>query len=279
MAPHQQINYLAPAFIWSGVLHLVVLLGVLVGLPSAWEKHREALPTAMSVEVVNISDITNIKKKDAQKKETKKKPKKATSKKAVSASSSNQKTEKPKKKLVAPPKKKDKPKPKKKDKPKEKPKPKPKKKEEPKKKADLSSILKSVADAAKKEQGEVTSKSDKEVKKAVSDNYNPSLPMSMTEIDAIRSQFVKCWNIPAGARNAHELRIVLDVRLRSNGSVINVELAKEEGRYYRDGFFRAAVDSAMRAVHRCSPIKNLPPKKYETWKYLQFTFDPRDMLY
>lgn len=268
-----QPNYQAPALIWSAVLHLIVLLLVLVGLPRAWEKHRESLPVAMSVEVLPITEITNIKRKHAQKKDKTKKNKKAVAKKAKSATSSNKKVEKEKIKAIAPPK------PKKKEKKKEKPKEKPKPKKKEKKKSDFDDILKAVSDAAKKEQGDKPTKSNKEVKKAVSDTYNPSLPMGMSEIDAIRSQFVKCWNIPAGARNAHELKIVLDVRLRSNGSLISVELAKDKGRYYKDGFFRAAADSAMRAVQRCSPIKNLPPRKYDTWKYMQFTFDPHDALY
>lgn len=273
-------NYQFPALVWSAVLHVIILLFAIVGLPEIWKEHRESLPVAMSVEVLPITELTNIKKKNAQKKEKKKKEvKKAVAKKATSASSSNRKKEESKKKAIAPPKKKEekkkKPKPKEKEKPKEKPKP--KKKEE--KKQDLDAILKSVADAAQKEEGKKPQKANKEVKKAVSDTYNPSLPMGMSEIDAIRSQFIKCWNLPAGARNAHELRIVVDVRLRANGSVISAELAQDKGRYYQDGFFRAAADSAVRAVYKCSPLKGLPPEKYETWKFLQLSFDPRDALY
>ncbi|MDG1287835.1 MAG: hypothetical protein P8P30_09800 [Rickettsiales bacterium] len=274
--PHKHTNYQAPALIWSAVMHLMILLLVMVGLPSIWEKHRESLPTAISVEVLPITELTNIKRKQAQKKEKTKKEEAAKAKKAKSASSSNQEAKKEKKKAIAPPKPKEKKKPKKKEKPKEKPKPKKKKKE---KKSDLDSILKSIEDAAKKEEGDKPKKSKKEVKKAISDTYNPALPMGMSEIDAIRSQFIKCWNMPAGARNAHELRIIVDVRLRANGSVISAELAEEKGRYYQDGFFRAAADSAVRAVYRCSPIKGLPANKYETWKYIQLTFDPRDALY
>ncbi len=278
MPRHKQINYQAPALIWSAVLHVMIMLLVVVGLPSVWQKHRESLPTAISVEVLPITELTNIKRKEAQKKEKAKKKKEvAKAKKAKSATSSNKKKEESKKKAIAPPKpkkeKKKKPEPKKKEKPKEEP----KKKEE--KKKDFENILKSIEDAAKKEEGKKPVKSNKEVKKAVSDNYNPALPMGMSEIDAIRSQFIKCWNIPAGARNAHELRIVVDVRLRANGSVISAELAQDKGRYYQDGFFRAAADSAVRAAYKCSPIKGLPANKYETWKYIQLTFDPRDALY
>jgi len=274
----QHSSYIAPALIWSAVFHLLILLLAIVGLPKIWEEHRQSLPVAMSVEVLPITELTNIKTKQAQKKETKKKKvEKAVAKKAKSASSSNRKKAEAKKKAIAPPKpkekKKKKPIPKKKEKPKEEP------KEKKEKKEDLDAILKSVADAAQKEQGDKPKKANVEKKKAVSDTYNPSIPMGMSEIDAIRSQFVKCWNLPSGARNAHELRIVVDVRLRADGGVISAELAADKGRYQRDGFFRAAADSAIRAVYRCSPIKGLPAHKYETWKYLQFTFDPRDALY
>ncbi len=49
-------------------------------------------------------------------------------------------------------------------------------------------------------------------------------------------------------------------------------------RYNSDSFFRAAADSALRAVHECSPLKNLPPEKYDTWHYMELNFDPKDML-
>ena len=276
MARSHYVTYQLPSFIWSAVLHGMVFLVALVGLPEIWKEHRESLPVAMSVEVVNISDITNIKTKQAQKKEKTKKEQPAKAKKAISASASNQPKKAEREKQIAPPKQREKPKP-----AKEKPKkPEPKPKETQKEtKNDLDSILKSVEAAAKKEQGDTPQKANQEVKHAKADRYNPSLPMSMTEIDAIRSQFTRCWNIPAGARNAHELRVVIDVRLRANGTVISAELAKDTGRYYNDAFFRAAADSAIRAVYRCSPLKNLPPGKYETWKYLQMNFDPKEMLY
>lgn len=275
-------NYQLSALIWSGVLHVIIFLAVIIGLPELWEDHRESLPTAMTVEIVSISDVTNIKKQESSKKDKKLKEEIEVAKKAVSASSSNQEKKEKQKKVVAPPKEKPKPKPeKKKEKPKEKPKkkePKQQKKEE-KKQPDLASILKSVEDAAKKEQGDQPAKANEDKKKAVSDSYNPSLPMSMTEIDAIQSQISRHWGVQAGARNAHELKVVLSVRLYPNGAVQSAELAKDQGRYYNDAFFRAAVDSAIRAVWKASPLRNLPPHKYDTWKYLEIHLDPRDVLY
>ena len=47
----------------------------------------------------------------------------------------------------------------------------------------------------------------------------------------------------------------------------------------RDRFYRAAAESAMRAVQndKCSPLK-LPPDKYDRWKEITLTFDPSKMV-
>jgi hypothetical protein len=43
--------------------------------------------------------------------------------------------------------------------------------------------------------------------------------------------------------------------------------------------FRAAADSAVRAVYKCNPIKNLPTNKYNSWKEMRLNFDPSMQLY
>ena len=37
-------------------------------------------------------------------------------------------------------------------------------------------------------------------------------------------------------------------------------------------------DSALRAVHKCSPLKNLPIDKYGSWRAMELNFDPQDLL-
>jgi outer membrane biosynthesis protein TonB len=264
------------SLIYSAFLHAGMLLLAIFGLPEIWREHRESLPVAMTVEILPIGQ-TNVKQQEHSKpikKSVLDKP--ITTLKARAASSSNKPKPKPvvKKTEVIP-----KPDAKKKPKPKEPEKPKPKEKPtEPEE--NLDDILKSIEDSAKTEEGKVQNlNSKRNTQKAVSDTYNPSMPLAMSEIDAIRQQFMQCWNVPAGARNAHELRVVLQVKLESDGTVTSVELAQDRARYYTDNFFRAAADSAMRAVNRCSPLKNLPTGKYETWKFLEISFDPKDMLY
>ncbi len=256
---------------------MLVLAFAIFGLPEAWRAHREKLPTAITVEIMPIGK-TNIKPSTAHK--PKKTPKtKAKKQKKPKPKTYTKKQTPPKKSAIAPPKK-----VKQQTKTVKKP-PSKQTKTDAKKKPkelDFNAILKSVAEAAQTQSAE-DAKSAKapaaDNKHAKSDIYNPDLPLAMSEIDAIRQQFVQCWNIPAGAKNAHDLSVILNVRLAKTGEVISVELAKNQGRYYNDPFFRAAADSAMRAVRRCSPLRNLPWHKYESWKFLEINFDPHDLLF
>jgi len=53
----------------------------------------------------------------------------------------------------------------------------------------------------------------------------------------------------------------------------------DQGRMSTDSFFRAAAESAMRAVlnPRCNPLK-LPREKYDVWKSFILNFNPKEML-
>jgi hypothetical protein len=50
-------------------------------------------------------------------------------------------------------------------------------------------------------------------------------------------------------------------------------------RYSRDSRYRAAADSARRALTnpRCNKLP-LPPDQYVNWQTATFTFDPKDIL-
>ncbi len=287
---------------YSLVLHAIVLALVIFGLPAFFEAKREAEPVVISVELLPVTGITNV-KPASRKVEEEPTPPKEEPKPVEKPEEAKPETPKPSAAATAaptpppPPKetvKEEAPKEKTPEKPKDEPKPKPAppKEEKPKEKKpeeDLDSILKSVAKAAKSEAKESPkSESKKEAAapaKEVSDshnnstNYNPDLPLSMSERDAIMSQIARCWSVPAGAKDAYTLVVTLSVQLNQDGSLVAVALAKDQGRYGSDPFFRAAADSAIRAVKRCSPLKSLPPEKYGTWKDLELNFDPKDALY
>lgn len=251
---------------------MVVVISVL-GLPSLLNPPSEE-PMAITVELLPIRDVTNIKPSAAPKEKEKDKEeeqKKKESKPTPPVKTSEAEAPPPPDKAAE---KKDKKKEEKKDDKKDK---KPEKKKA--KEDDLEAILKAVRETAEKQKKAESDTSD-DKSKSISKQYNPSLPLSMSEQDAIRSQIAKCWNVPAGAKDAHELIVVLKIQLERDGALIKVELANEsKARYSRDNFFRAAADSAMRAVRQCSPLQNLPPDKFDTWREMELTFDPKEMLF
>lgn len=261
---------------YSALLHGVLFLLIIFGLPEFLEPEIIPEPTAISVDILPIAPMSNVKPQE-------KTPEKPEPKKPVE----EQKTEKkpvPETKKEEMKKAEPLPTPKPEKKPEEK-KPEIKKPEEKKpekkKEDDLESILKSVRDTAKAEESKkpTEKKTPANQKEARSDRFDPSMQLSMSEKDAIRQQFEQCWDVPAGAKDAHNLIITLSVQLNQDGSVIKVALKGDQSRYNSDSFFRAAADSAIRAVNRCSPLKNLDPSKYNGWSDMELRFNPKDMLF
>lgn len=105
-----------------------------------------------------------------------------------------------------------------------------------------------------------------------------SQQMTASEFDALRRQLSRCWSIQAGARYAEDMIVELKMRIGPDRRVISAVVA-DQMRYNADSFFRAAADSAIRAVHSpmCDPL-DLPEDKYEVWKNSAFVFDPSTML-
>jgi len=101
--------------------------------------------------------------------------------------------------------------------------------------------------------------------------------LTISEVDAIRYQIEQCWNVPAGARDARDLVIKIRINLKPDGSLKGPPVILDRDRM-DDGFFRAAAESARRAVQRCTPLKNLPTSKYDRWQEITLTFNPREML-
>ncbi len=100
--------------------------------------------------------------------------------------------------------------------------------------------------------------------------------LSASQIADVRRQLQDCWRVPAGAKNAANLVVEIAVRLNRDGSVRHAEIATTDR--MNDSFYRAAAESALRAVHICSPLEGLPVDKYGTWQRMRLTFDPEEMF-
>lgn len=109
-------------------------------------------------------------------------------------------------------------------------------------------------------------------------SFDPNQRLSVSEMDAIRQQISGCWLVPAGAKNAANLAVEIDVTMNPDRTVRSAQVV-DRGRMQNDPFFRSAAESALRALKspNCSPLQ-LPPEKYDTWKNFTITFDPKDML-
>lgn len=105
-----------------------------------------------------------------------------------------------------------------------------------------------------------------------------SKQLLVSESDALRQQLSQCWSIQAGAKYAENLVVEIRLTVNRNMTVQNAVI-QDRFRYNQDPAFRAAADSAVRAVlsPMCTPLR-LPPEKYEGWKDIIVSFDPKDML-
>lgn len=108
--------------------------------------------------------------------------------------------------------------------------------------------------------------------------FNASLPLTISEIDLVRQRIAQCWSLPSGAREAENLIIEIRTVMNPDGSVREAQI-RDQIRMRTDPFFRAAAESALRAVlnPRCNPLP-LPPEKYEQWKTMTLTFNPKEMF-
>lgn len=283
----------------SIVMHALLVLIAFVGLPAILPTPPDPTPLVMSVEILPITGVTNVKPSDKpiereQHAPTPKTPKpveKSVKEKPVTPPPPDPKQapvkeSKPVEKHFDPMEGAEEDEPDDTPKPKKEPPPKPveppKPKEAPQPKADdFAALLNKL-----KQENTTTPAKDAKDKTNTTENktrsdapYDASLPMSLSERDAIRGQFIPCWRVPMGAKDAASLAVRVKVELMQDGSVKTATVASDQqSRYASDTYFRAAADSALRAVHKCSPLKNLPPEKFGTWGNMEINFDPKEML-
>ncbi len=262
----------------SIVLHLCVMLLLFVGVPMI--SRDVNTDYAIVAEVVPISELTNIKVKSSEKIAEEQKE----SNKASKAVEENKPVEtKPEPKVSEAEKVPDKSIKDKKD-IKPEPKQEEKKKDDKKKKKDddfAKNILKSLDQEAKKKDNKKLDKDTKDTEKAVKGDtnkeYNANLPMSISEIDGIKSQITSKWNTAAFSGSTEKaMQVVVKIELDMDGNVMSAKPVLENN---ASPYYRIFVESAVRAVKLASPIKNLSKDKYHIWKEIEFRFDSSGMIY
>ena len=93
-------------------------------------------------------------------------------------------------------------------------------------------------------------------------------------VQIIRQCVQSKWNVLAGGESAQNVQIKMRLRFNPDGTLAAPpQITNPQS----TPFFLAVSDSALRAVQACEPY-SLPPAKYEAWKDIIMTFDPRDMF-
>ncbi|MCF3933496.1 cell envelope biogenesis protein TolA [Acuticoccus sp. M5D2P5] len=98
--------------------------------------------------------------------------------------------------------------------------------------------------------------------------------LTLSEKDALRAQMQRCWNPPIGLAGGQDIIIQVQIGLMPDGSVESIDQIGAQG---VGSLYDVAADAARRAVLQCQPYR-LPPEKYEVWKDVQVSFDPRELF-
>ena len=310
--------------IFSGLLHVGILIAVIVGLPGMLRSDRQVV-VPVSVEIVSVEDLSKqpekktpprpaAKKPPAEKPEPPKtaekppppptprptpppapkvaeaKPEPAPPKPEPKPEVKPEPVPKPEAKPEAPPV----PKPKAKPAPPKEPEtqvaaktppaPTPKRKPElPKPKPDeFQSLLKNLdlqKRAAEKAKAEAPARVAKQAEEAPKRSALEDRRIAAGLAQAINQQITPCWKIQAGAKDAANMSVAVNIRLNPDGSLGGVPRIEDTARLGRDPFFRAVAESALRALRdpACMPLR-LPYEYYDLWKAIIFTFDPKEAL-
>ena len=133
-----------------------------------------------------------------------------------------------------------------------------------------------LIDKSKVETAETMRKSDKLTQSQDKNFIGTSLTLS--EEDALKAQIFGCWSIPLGLLYNENLLVRIKLKLKLDGTVIKSEIL-DHARMNTpgQGFYKILAESALRAVRLCQPLR-VPTTGYERWKDLQLNFDANEML-
>ena len=133
-----------------------------------------------------------------------------------------------------------------------------------------------LIDKSKVETAETTKKNDKVTQDQQKNLEN--IGLSLSEEDALKAQIFGCWSIPLGLPYNENLLVRIKLKLNPDGSVSQSEIL-DHARMNKpgQGFYKVLAESALRAVKLCQPLR-VPTTGYERWKELQLNFDAREML-
>ena len=133
-----------------------------------------------------------------------------------------------------------------------------------------------LIDKSKEETAQTLKKNEKLTQSNVKSSFASSLTLSQE--DALKAQIFGCWSLPLGLPYRENLLVRIKLKLRQDGTVLKSEIL-DHARMNKpgQGFYKVLAESALRAIRICQPLR-VPPTGYEKWKDLQLNFDANEML-
>ena len=133
-----------------------------------------------------------------------------------------------------------------------------------------------LIDKSKEETAETLKKNEKLTQSNVKTAFTNALTLSQE--DALKAQIFGCWSLPLGLPYQENLLVRIKLRLKPDGTVLRSEIL-DHARMNKpgQGFYKVLAESALRAIRICQPLR-VPPTGYEKWKDLQLNFDANEML-
>jgi len=161
----------------------------------------------------------------------------------------------------------------------------PKPKQKPKKLDSMQALLKDLAKRKEElaRQNKPALKTEATVKPVAPKSYALAVISQQLQIQKlaamVKQQLADCWSIPGGVKNVHEIKVGVQIRLNTDGTLRGAPRVVDAARMQSDQSFRVIAESAVRALQNpgCQPLK-LPYDQYEIWKDIIFNFDPGEAL-
>ena len=137
----------------------------------------------------------------------------------------------------------------------------------------------SIAALIDKSKEEIAESSKKSKLVTQSDDKTMNLSgLTLSEEDALKAQIFGCWSIPLGLPYNENLLVRIKLKLKPDGTVTKTEILDHARMNMPgQGFFKVLAESALRAIQLCQPLR-VPTTGYERWKDMQLNFDAREML-
>jgi hypothetical protein len=133
-----------------------------------------------------------------------------------------------------------------------------------------------LIDKAKEESTKIKKSEKKLTQSSIKNSFASGLTLS--EEDALRAQIFGCWTVPLGLPYDDDLLVRIKLELKQDGTISKSEILDHE-RMNRPGqkFYKILAESALRAVRICQPLR-VPQTGYKKWKDIQLNFNPTEML-